>query len=363
MSDLVSVKIYGLNLSRLLERLIDRGVGVYNAQIKGRVIYFSIERRNLDELNKVCKLEHKFFQVIGDTPLKNFFKKLPYFLGAVLALVIVLAHIYSLTLFVYEVDVSCSSGIECDIEGAKMLLQQNGIVAGMRRSEVDKQGISNLILKNLDDVAGCTVRREGGKLFISLFPAKLKYEVFDGNIISAFDGVVTFAEAFCGDLQVKVGDMVKKGDVLIKNNGGASGKIEGKVYFSSGTIYNQNQQELVPTGRTMKVRNIRFFKFFTLKSKKICDFSAFSTTKCDFYLTKNYLFPFVVEEITYSELVPQNKLVPFSEVESKILNQAYELTLELVKNKDKITNVTYSVVSEGNYTRVDCFIEVEMSLF
>ena len=71
----------------------------------------------------------------------------------------------------------------------------------------------------------------------------------------------------------------------------------------------------------------------------------------------------MVEEITYSELVPQNKLVPFSEVESKILNQAYELTLELVKNKDKITNVTYSVVSEGNYTRVDCFIEVEMSLF
>lgn len=363
MSDAVSVKISGLNLSRLIERLVERGVGLYDLQIKGRTVTFVIERKNLETLNKVCKLEHKFYQVVGETPLKNFFKKLPYFLGALLALIIVFAHIYSISLFVYEVDVSCNSNIECDIGGARELLKQNGVVVGMRRSDVDKLKIQNLLIKNLDDVAGCTVRREGGRLLISLFAAKQKYEVFDGDIVAAFDGVITSAEAFCGELQVKVGDMVKKGDLLIKNKGGASGKIEGKVYFSSGTIYNQNQQVLVPTGREMKVRNIKFFKFFTLKSNKSCEFTTFSSTKCDFYLTKNYLFPFVVEEITYSELVPQNKVVPFSEVESKVLGQAYDLTIALVKHKDRISNVTYSVVNEGNYTRVDCFIEVEMSLF
>ena len=33
------------------------------------------------------------------------------------------------------------------------------------------------------------------------------------------------------------------------------------------------------------------------------------------------------------------------------------------KNKDKITNVSYSIVNENNLTRVDCFIECEVELF
>ena len=42
----------------------------------------------------------------------------------------------------------------------------------------------------------------------------------------------------------------------------------------------------------------------------------------------------------------------------------YQVVLDKLDDsmKDKITNVTYSVVSENNLTRLDCFVECEIDL-
>lgn len=363
MNDLITVKISGLNLSRLITKLINSGVVTYNLVSKAKSVKFSIASNDLKILDKVCKEERKFYTIISSSGIKNLLSRIPYFLGALLAIFIIGTYIYSASSFIYEVNVAYSSEVPFDLTDVNALLQSNGIKSGLRRRSVNTREIQNMILLNCSNVAGCTVKRIGGKIEIIIYPSREKYETREGDIISNFDGVITHAEAFVGELMVHEGDVVKKGDVLIKNNGGAEGKIQGKVYFTSSIIYNENQQKLTKTGRICKVTNIKFFNFFTLKSKNLCPFSAFLTEKREFYLTENYLYPFKVEEITYMEVVVENIVVPFSDVESKVLNDAYNATLILVEDKDKITNVTYSVVTEGIYTRVDCFVETVINMF
>ena len=55
MGEDVCVKISGLNLSRLIDRLVAQGVLIKNLESKSKYIKFEISSDNLTALNKICK--------------------------------------------------------------------------------------------------------------------------------------------------------------------------------------------------------------------------------------------------------------------------------------------------------------------
>jgi similar to stage IV sporulation protein len=313
-------------------------------------------------LDEICKKEHKFYTIIYRNGFKQMISKLPYLFGSFLAIIIIFIYMFSFSLFIHEVDVSYSSNLSYDMTKVEKVLSDNGIKSGMARSSVDIQKIQNLLMINVDDISACTAKCVGGKLTICVFPAQKKQEVSSENIVSKYDAVVTKIETFAGEKSVQVGDVVKKGDLLILNKNGAQGIVEGKVYFVSTIIYNENQQKLVKTGNCFVSRNFKIFNKFEIKSNNFCTFSTFVTEKCSFYLYNNYFLPIICDETIYYETRLENEIVPFEKVEKNITMQAYDDALKKVPEKDKISNVSYSIVKDGAYTRVDCYIEAEMSL-
>ncbi len=359
----VRVKINGLNLQRLISRLVDKNILLNDVEIKNKTVKFSINESDLDALDKICKIEHKYYVVISRSGLKNFLSKLPYFLGALVAIIISTTYLFSFNKFVYNVNVSAESELPYNLTKVNQLLIEREIQSGMLKSEVSIKEIEKLILLTFEDISGCSVELDGGNLNIKIFPATVKEEINKSDIKSKYNAVITSAEAFSGTLAVKVGDIVQIGDVLINNENGASGKVEGKVYFVATQIYNENQQYAEKTGKSYKVRNLNFLNLFSVKGKNRCPFSNFIVEKCDFYVAPNYLLPLSVEEDVYYEVEMKSKTVPFEEVETEVLSAVYNEALKQIDDKDKITNVSYSVVKEGQYTRADCFIEVIISLF
>ena len=142
----------------------------------------------------------------------------------------------------------------------------------------------------------------------------------------------------------------------------AKGDVEGKVYFTSSVIYNDHQQYMEKTGKTYTYDNLIFCKRFRINGKNECKFSNYHQSICRFYLNAKLFLPIEIERITLYEVIVKEKVVPFLEVEDEVMKQAYDEAKLAVPKDEQIANVTYSVVSEGNFTRVDCFIEVEMSL-
>lgn len=358
----VRVKISGLNLPRLIERLIDKNVMVNDVVTKGRSVKFTINENDIDVLNKVCKIEHKYYVVISNSGLKNVLNKMPYLLGAMLAIVISFLYIYSFDKFVVDVSVVAESEMSFDLGEVNQKLKERGVVSGMLKKNVNISEIQKMLLLNFDDISGCTAKLDGGNLLIKIFPATKKYETNYDDLFSKYNAVITKAEAHSGKLKVKVGDVVQKGDLLIKNENGASGLVEGKVYFVGTVVYNENQQYAEKTGKTYKTKNINFCNLFIVKGKNRCTFSNYLVEKCDFYISPNYLFPIKVEEFIYYEVEMKERIVPFEKVETNMTTSAYNEALKNVPNKDKITNVTYSEVKDGPYTRVDCFIETVINI-
>ncbi len=358
----VRVKIAGLNLPRLINRIVDKNIYIDDIVIKTRSVKFSLNESDLKKLDEICKVEHKYYIVLQKSNIKSLLHKLPYFIGALLAFIISFTYIYSFDKFVLNIDVSYKSELPYDLTKINNLLYDDGIVSGMLKSQVSTTDIQNKILLNINDISGCTVTLNGGRLDICVFPAVEQYEKDKTDIVSKYNAVVTKIETYVGEAAVKVGDIVQIGDVLIKNKEGAKGIIEGKVYFVSTIIYNENRQYTEKTGNSYRVRNINFCNLFKINGKNKCPFQSFVLEKSNTFITENYLLPVYVEEETYYEVEIKNKIIPFEEVESQITNSAYEDAIKKVPDKEKITNVTYSVVKEGSYTRVDCFIEAEITL-
>ena len=77
---------------------------------------------------------------------------------------------------------------------------------------------------------------------------------------------------------------------------------------------------------------------------------------------ENYLFPLRCESEYCFEYEVINDIVEFETVEKDVKKKLYDEVVLNVPNNAKILNVYYSVVKEGDFTRVDCFVEANVSL-
>ena len=362
MGEKVTVRIDGLNLIRIIDKLIASGVMVENLKMKTKFVVFTISKDKLSALNKICKREHKFYKIIYKSGLKQIIFKLPYYFSILLVIFISTLYFYFSSLYIFDIRVLVDSKKEYNSLKIVKILNDNGICVGANKNKFSAREIHNLIMISAEDVEDCTVEFTGQKLNIVIFPAEIKSEIQSGDIVSKYDAVIESAESYAGKLLVKSGDIVKVGDVLIQNDGGASGNVTGKVYFSATKIYNENQQKMELTGNVFEIRDYLIFEKIIAKDRKICDFKVYNVEKCDFFINKNLFIPIKCEVTKYYETRIVDEVVPFSSVSEKVKSEAYIEAKSKILDESTISNVTYSVVSDGNYTRVDCFIEAIVSL-
>ncbi len=276
----------------------------------------------------------------------------------------IVSFVFSFNLYVFEVNLSVAENKKFDLTNVEMLLKENGFVSGAKKKDLDISKLQNLIVSSNKKIAGCSIIKNGGKLDVIIQPAILKENVSKENVYSKYNAILTGVEIFAGKSNLKVGDLVKSGDLLIENDNGASGKITGKVYYSDYLIYNENQVVKEFTGRTIEKSNFEIANKTLVKMHKINDFSNYIEEKCVFCVSKNNFIPLNFIKFIYREFEYKEAIVTFDLVEEELKEKIYNIVLEKIEDnkKEKITNVTYSIVTEKNLTRLDCFIECEIDL-
>ena len=359
----IYIKIEGLNLSRILDRLISGGVLISNLKIKNTNLTFSISENYLQKLNEICKKEKKQYLILKKTRIKRFFAKIPYFIGTFVSFFILFAFFIVLNGFVLDIDIKHKTDATFDVSKVEEILLNNNIKQGMRKNKFSAKDIEKIILLNSNNVAGCEIVFEGKKLNITLFDEVEKNENLAKELLSKYNAVITSVECFSGDLLVNKGDLVLKNQVLIKSDKCASGKIVGKVFFNSSRIFNENQKVLTETGNIFIDKKLRFYDLFDLSKENDCNFVNFKVEKHTNAIFKNLFIPIYQDVFLYKELALEEKFIPFSDVEQSIKEELKIETMKQVPKGAKINNTTYSVTREGTMLRIDCFVETEINLF
>lgn len=154
---------------------------------------------------------------IKDHGLLNFLKRYKFRFGLFIGGLVFLLAILASNFFIWDIEV-VGNALVTDEEIFKVC-DKNGLHFGSNIFSIDEQNIEHKVKEEYPEISWISLNRIAGKYIIEVSESKAKPDIVDWqgpcNVISAYDGEITYVEAYSGTPLVEVGDMVKQGDVLV----------------------------------------------------------------------------------------------------------------------------------------------------
>ena len=228
------------------------------------------ELKKVVKFAKKTKCRIKIKNKKGFPFILNRYKKRKAFVGALL--VIILAIVISSN-FIWNIEIKSEDGNT--IDNIEQDVLDAGLKIGMLKAKLNSKEIVNKIRLKREDIAWVGIELKGTNAIVKVVKATQKPEIIQDNeytnIVSDKEGVITKINAQKGTAQVKVGDTVTQGSILIggwmegKYTGiryvHAEGEVEAKVWYTKSKTIKYNATETLETGNVEKKYSIKFNNF------------------------------------------------------------------------------------------------------
>lgn len=215
LSGIIKVNIKGKKQERLINMALARGIYIWGIKRIGENIQFRVRSNGLEALKNIAEESGHELEVISEEGLpflKNIVKRRFGFLTG--ALIFILA-LYFMSSFIWFVEVIGNKNIKADqiiITAAKYGVYQGAAKWNFSRSEVEEA-----MLRDLSSLSYVKVGVKGVKVTIEVVEKVLPNQEITGpcHIVAAKDGIIEDLLILEGQANVKKGDVVAKGDILI----------------------------------------------------------------------------------------------------------------------------------------------------
>lgn len=215
LSGYLKINLWGKYPERFLNLCACRGIKVWNTCRRGEYIEFCIfakDYKKLRSLRHRCPVYIRSKRKYG---LPFITKKYRRRKGLLVGLAVYIAALAMLPEFVWGVNISGNQRISD--EKLRTALHDVGIYPGVRVDDIDAANMRLRLALLLPDVSWAAVNLEGAFVNVEIREAENKQETDSRpcNIVAACDGRVTAVYVRRGSAAVKVGDGVRKGDLLV----------------------------------------------------------------------------------------------------------------------------------------------------
>lgn len=367
MKSRIKIKVTGVNLDKLLQKL-NTNVRIYN-------IHRPSHKTVLLELNIRDYIKQKSILTQYDVENVNFLgwkkwevwfrKYLVCFLCVPLLLgVYFVTNCFIWKIKIYGVDENISSNI------TQILKEENIYVGSTKKCKT--KSIENTLLNKIDRLSQVSVIRQGNTIIINA-SEKLTYTPTEYQpIVAEYDGIITSVDIATGTTNIKVGDFVKKGDILVypyivgadgqKVNVRPMADVKANVYISAYDSVKKVEQELVRSGQSYKicVYSIKNKKLFATKVKKHFDYYD-EKVYTNFVLTSAFL-PITQTTITRYELVLQDVEHNLLDEQSALEESVKMSAQNMAKNCEKVLNTEIFSEIKGDVLYVTCTLTCSMQM-
>ena len=335
-------------------------------------IALNIEIKHFKEICKIakktqCKISIKAKR--GLPFLLNKYKKRKLF---ALFLILVLAIIFFSSHFVWNIEIVEENGLF--IENIMEDIQEAGLKIGTLKNDIDTKEIINKVRLERDDIAWIGIELKGTNAIVRLVKADEKPEIVDENeycnIVSDKNGVITKINAQDGTANVKVGDTVSVGDVLIngwmegKYTGiryvHAKGEIEARVWYTMNKTIPYTTTEKQYTGDTETNYGIKMNNFKINFPKGVSKFEFYDTIENEnkIKLFSNFYLPISVVKTTYQQYEEIEKTYSVEEAKKIGIQEIEEELESQIENKENIVNKNINTYENEN--SIDIYVTYEV---
>lgn len=337
------VRIDGLNLDKLYKIFKKKGFVISNVKrTTYKQIIFNIKsgqvKRLLATLTQPC-YNITIEKYNGVSSIINFLKQRIGILIGVFLLFITVGFASNLTwnIEVYGNDtISTQQIVEC--------LDLAGISIGKGLNLETVEYAEGYLQQNLEKASLVSVIKKGSSVIVNIKEIRTS-SVMENigeqvHLVAEFDGVITSINNIEGTLLVKVGDVVKKGDVLIagyfydlnKNQISciAMGDIFANVWYTESVNFKTVETIMTRTGERQETTNLELFANTISVSNSPSTFTNYEVEETSEYLFENNLLPIKINKTIYWETTPQIIERDFVESETNLISEALELAREKV---------------------------------
>lgn len=286
--------------------------------------------------------------------------------GLIAGAALLFVYVFIFTKLIWRIDIiTPDSSITADISA---LLYQNNCYAGAVFSQEKNQQIIQDIFMNVDNVGYVTLNFYKGILTCKVDAAvnKLPYlqNSTTGNITATNDGIIEQLEIYNGFSDVKIGQMVQKGDVLVSasyiDRNGTLQQVMPRAFIKAYCVKDYSVQidfdktVFLRTGRYTEQKTVKILdKSIVIKKADTQSFEHFDAEKtfknvnvCGFYL------PATVQTVRCYE----KEYTKIKNDELSAYNAAKKSVDEIIKNDTSLINAEkyeyYSKTTPENVTVV-----------
>ena len=369
----INIKVESFFIERFINICISKKILLWNMKReKSSILYASISIRDYKRLKEIARKTKSKVKIQNKLGLPFIFHKYRKRKIFVLFFLLMIISLIITSNFIWNIELK--GNINISSEEIIKVLNSNGLKVGMRKNNINTETIINNIRLQRNDIAWIGINIKGTNAIVQIKEADKAPEIVNEddycNIISDKDATITKISVQNGTAVVNVGDIVKKGDLLVY--GYMEGKytgiryvhsqadIEAKVWYTKKEKFYYNQETKVPTGATetkytldFKKNKINFYKTLSKfknydtinESKKLMLFSNFYLP-IEIVKTTNYEYDLQPKIYTEEELI---------EIGTKKLEEDLDKEIE---NKENILNKQVNTYPNEGYIEVEVIYEV-----
>lgn len=369
----LKISVKGYYIERFINICKNNKITIWNLKRKDNIeLNLNVRKKEFKEICKIakktgCKVKIKNKKGIPFLLHKYKKRKIFFILLILLVLIIGLS-----SCFVWNVEIEEENGYE--LENIREDIEKAGLKSGVFKGKINTKEIINKIRLERKDIAWMGIELKGTNAIVKLVKSDEKPEIINEdeycNIISDKEGIITKISVQNGTANVKVGDTVNIGDVLV--NGWIEGKftgiryvhslaeIEAKVWYTESIKIPYNATETKYTGNEEEKYGIKFNNFQINFTKKYSKFKIYDTieTENKIKLFSDFYLPISIVKTTYKEQEKVEKTYTVEEAKNIGIKQLEEKLDGKIENKDNIVNKNINTYEQADGVLVYVTYEV-----
>ncbi len=315
----VRISVAGRFVERYLNICMNRDIYVWDIKNRGsELLHMNMTVEGFKQIPPVAfksKTRVKILSKHGLPFVLQKYKRRKGFVVAGIAAAVLFAYITS---FVWVIDIEGNEKVSTDV--IMSALENNGFKTGVFRYGRDISALQNKLLLEVDGLSWIWVEINGTRATVQVKEKVPVPHIVDRdlpcNLVAAADGLVTEVKATYGEKMVSVGDVVKKGDLLVSGisdtkYGGiqylhSSGSIKARTWHSKSGDFPLVKINFSKTGKKISKKTINFFGFrvkLYLRENLPFEFSEEEAKIHRLSIGENLVIPISLESATYHELL------------------------------------------------------------
>ena len=369
----VKIKVEGLFLERFINICVSKKILLMDIKReKSTIMYANVGIADYKKLKQVARKTKSKIKIQRKKGLPFTIKKYRKRKIFGILFVVILALLIVSSNYIWNIEIS--GNVKITNQEILQSLEESGLKVGLSKNDIDINAVISKIRLDREDIAWIGITVKGTNAIVKIKEAAKAPEVIDENkfcnIVANKTGMITKINVQNGTANVKEGDIVEEGDILV--NGYLEGKytgtryvhgaatVEAKIWYTKKEKAMLKQQIPVQTGNEEKKYSIKFKKNQINLFKTLSKFEKYDTINENkkIILFSNFYLPIEVVKITNKEYVLQDVTYTNEEQIQILTEKLKKELLEEIGEQKNIVNVNVNTYSQDEAVEVEVTYEV-----